>query len=451
MSSEPDFLAKYGRSAPRYTSYPTAPHFSDEINDVAYKNWLGAVSARDRASIYVHVPYCRQLCWYCGCAMRATTSYKPITQYVDTLCREIELVANATPQSPKVARLHWGGGSPTILSGADFLFVTHEIRSAFPFADTAEVAIEIDPRTIDDVKIEILAAAGVTRASLGVQTFAAHIQDAINRRQSPRCVARAVAQLRAAGIRNISFDLMYGLPFQTCDDIKSTISECMDFRPDRISVFGYAHVPWMKKHQNLILEETLPNDAQRMEQSAMAADLLVEAGYVQIGMDHFALPNDSLAQCAGKGALHRNFQGYTDDSSDCLIGLGASAIGSFRDGYVQNTPDVPAYLSLVGQGRLATARGIQISNDDRLRREIIERLMCDFSTDLGEICARHGVPVDALREETGELREMEKDGLVEFVGERITVPPNSRSYIRTVCAVFDAYLKSGKAQHSSVI
>ncbi len=451
MINQTDLISKYGGNAPRYTSYPTAPHFDDSVNASAYQNWLGEIRAEDVISLYLHVPYCRQLCWYCGCNTRATQVYGPVSQYMEFLLEEITLIERLIAEKPVVGRLHWGGGTPTILTGGDFLRTMEKLRESFDFAGDAEIAVEIDPRTMTESKAELLATAGVTRASLGVQEFAAHVQEAINRRQSFRQVVRSVGMLRAAGVESISFDLMYGLPRQTIADIEETAALTVELRPERVAVFGYAHVPWMKPHQLLIDEDALPGAAERPKQAAAAARVLEKAGYEPIGLDHFALPEDSLSKLAKSGGLRRNFQGYTDDQANILIGFGASSIGLFPQGYAQNYSDLPHYFSAVKSGQLPIMRGIEISDEDRLRREIIERLMCNYSIDLGSACAERGASLGLFKDEHRRLKEFADDGLIAFEGDVVTIPYKFRPYVRSVCAVFDSYLQTGKGRHSRAI
>ncbi|MFQ5563390.1 MAG: oxygen-independent coproporphyrinogen III oxidase [Parvularculaceae bacterium] len=451
MPSEQDMISKYGGAAPRYTSYPTAPHFHTGVDGEVYRRWLGALCDGEATSVYLHVPYCRQLCWYCGCNTRATQTYHPVADYVKTLQAEIALVDRALTAKPRVTNLHWGGGTPTILSGGDFIDIMRRLRDAFDFAEDADIAIEIDPRTLTESKADMLAEAGVTRASLGVQEFSEHVQAAINRRQSYQLVAKIVGMLRANGINALNFDLMYGLPQQTEEDVARSAALTAELRPNRIAVFGYAHVPWMKSHQQLIHDDELPTESERLRQSAAAAKVFEAAGYVRIGLDHFALPDDSLAQLSRSGGLRRNFQGYTDDPAEVLIGFGASAIGSFPQGYVQNDSNVRTYAAAVTKGALPVARGVEICLEDILRRAVIERLMCDFTTDLKKICARHDMPASIFEEERAQLEFFEQDGLVTINDDVIAIPKDRRQYVRSVCAVFDSYLKTGKARHSKAV
>ncbi len=442
---------KYGGNAPRYTSFPTAPHFNTSVNEDVYRTWLAGIGADEPTSLYLHVPFCHQLCWYCGCNTRATQSYRPVAQYLEALIKEFALVKDAMAARPIIKTVHWGGGTPTILTGGDFLEAMNKLREAFDLASDAQIAVEIDPRSMTESKAELLACAGVTRASLGVQEFAEHVQSAINRRQSHQQVVRTVAMLGRAGVKSISFDLMYGLPKQTTADVENTAALTAELRPERVSVFGYAHVPWMKSHQRLIDEATLPGERERLQQSLAAARILKQAGYNPIGLDHFALPDDSLSALAKSGGLRRNFQGYSDDPANTLIGFGASAIGSFPQGYVQNITDTRDYLAAIQEGRLPIARGVKTSDEDRLRREIIERLMCDYSTDLSAVCRKHGASLELFTDERNRLEEFEEDGLVAVDGDVIKIPSEFRAYVRSVCAVFDNYLKTGKARHSRVI
>lgn len=442
---------KYGGFAPRYTSYPTAPHFSENVGPALYADWLGALTDEHAVSLYAHVPYCRRLCWYCGCTTRATQSYAPIRTYAQTLLAEIALIRSALRAAPIARRLHWGGGTPTALSGADFLSVMQALRGAFDFARDAEIAIEIDPGTVSETMIDILAEVGVTRASVGVQSLAEKVQQAVNRVQSFERVARVIGALRAAGVGAVNIDLMYGLPHQTVTDVEETTRVCLDLGPDRVSVFGYAHVPWMKSHQRLIDEAALPCPAERLKQAAAAAQTLTDAGYVAIGLDHFALPDDPLARRAADGGLRRNFQGYTDDDADALIGVGASAISSLPQGYAQNHAATRDYQRSVEAGRLPIARGIAVNDDDRLRRAVIERLMCDYRADLRGLAMAHDADPAGFADELARLRAFEEDGLVTIDGEVVTVAPEARAYVRSVCAVFDKYLSTGKGRHSLAV
>ena len=446
-----DILLKYDARVPRYTSYPTAPHFGEAVNAGVYRHWLAGIPAETPLSLYLHVPFCSQLCWFCGCQMSVVNRYQPVASYLDLLAAEIDLVVAALGPGRPVSHVHWGGGSPDIVQGSDFTAIMERLGERFVFADQAEVAVEIDPRIFSPEQAGAFAAAGVNRASLGVQDFDAAVQVAINRVQPYEMTAATVTALRQAGIDDLSFDLLYGLPGQTAAGLIATVDLALELRPDRISLFGYAHVPWMRKHQALMDESALPGAAARLELYQAAAKRLVERGFSAIGIDHFARPGDDLGKAGESGQLHRNFQGYTTDQADTLIGLGASAIGALPQGYVQNATLVPDYRRAIEAGQLATVRGLELDDDDRLRRDVIERLMCDLSVDLGIVSADHGSDPAIFAEALTALEPMQQDGLVTISGDRITVVPAGRTVVRLACAAFDRYLAAGKARHSSAI
>ncbi len=436
---------------PRYTSYPTAPHFHEHITAADYQQWLGTLQDREPLSLYVHIPYCREMCWYCGCNTKATRRYEPVADYVQTLKAEIARVAGSIGSKPIVTHLHWGGGTPTILSAEDMAGVSDLLRDSFQFAADAEIAIEIDPRVLSRDTIDAMVAAGINRASLGVQDFNLHVQMAINRIQPFDMVANAVTDLRQAGISQINFDLMYGLPAQTVADVKWTIERAHSLQPARLAVFGYAHVPWMKKHQKLINNQALPSAEDRLAQAAAIADELTLRGYRRIGLDHYARDGDALAVALAQDRLRRNFQGYTTDQAESLLGFGASAISTLPAGYVQNHTDYGRYTRAVAQGDLATARGVETDQDDRCRRAIIERLMCAMKVDLDNIGAAFDTDASHFAEELDTLRNDFDMGLVEVDGTRIRVTEPGRPWLRTVCAVFDKYLQQNEIRHSRAV
>ncbi len=334
-----------------------------------------------------------------------------------------------------------------MLSSAHFGALMSDLARRFRFSGDAEIAVEIDPRTLDDDRVAALADCGVTRASLGIQDLTPAVQRAVNRVQPFEMVADAVTALRQAGITQINFDLMYGLPTQTVDDVIDTVDRVVELTPDRLAVFGYAHVPWMKTHQRMINEVDLPDGPARWAQSEAAAERLVGHGYRRIGLDHFAAPGDAMTVAVDNGELRRNFQGYTTDGAEALIGFGASAIGALADGYVQNAVPFGQYADDIGDGRLAVRRGIALTADDRLRRAVIERLMCDLAVDLGNL----GADPDSFADELARLAPMEADGLVEIDGGRVRVTETGRPLLRSVCAVFDRYLGSGVGRHSRAV
>ncbi|HLB80180.1 MAG TPA: oxygen-independent coproporphyrinogen III oxidase [Dongiaceae bacterium] len=442
-----EMLLRYDAPVPRYTSYPTAPHFHAGVDAETYREWLGRLGDGDTLSLYLHVPFCAEMCWYCGCHTKVVRQYRPVGEYARLLEREVALVAAAIPARPAVRHVHWGGGTPNMLSAADFAEVMSAIAGHFHLAADAEVAVEIDPRTLTDDRAAAMAAAGVTRASLGVQDFNPDVQAAVNRVQPFELVRTVVQRLHAAGIHRINFDLMYGLPRQTVEHVARTVDLAAELAPDRLAVFGYAHVPWMKTHQRMIDEAALPGAAERLAQAEAAAARLVGHGYRRIGLDHYARPDDAMTRALDEGRLRRNFQGYTTDPSSALLGFGASAIGALVEGYVQNAVPLRAYGEAVRDGRLAVTRGVRATADDRLRGAVIERLMCDLAVDLTNL----GVEPDAFAAELSALAPMRRDGLVEIDGGRLRVTEPGRPLVRTVCAAFDRYLQTGKARHSRAV
>jgi oxygen-independent coproporphyrinogen-3 oxidase len=438
------------RNVPRYTSYPTAPHFTADVGPSVYAAWLAAISADATLSLYIHVPYCTEICRYCGCHTKATRRAEPLDAYADALIGEIDLVA-AAMTACDVVHLHWGGGTPSILGPERLARIVQRIANHFDLSRLVEHAIELDPRQVAKPLADALAALGVTRASLGVQEFSPHVQEAIGRIQPFETVRAAVDALRSAGITRINVDLMYGLPGQTIADVEATADLAAALRPARLALFGYAHVPWFKANQKLIDEAALPGAGERIEQARAAALRLAGHGYVPIGLDHFARAADELAAAARTGRLRRNFQGYTTDPADALIGLGASAIGKLPQGFAQNAVDIAGYVRAVTQGAFATVKGIAVSADDVLRGAIIERLMCDLAVDLEALPA--GTPRGAatFEHERADLDALSAAGLITIEGSRITVTEEGRPFVRLVAAAFDAYLPQGRSRHSIAV
>ncbi len=426
---------------PRYTSYPTAPHFNAGVTGATVMKWLEAIPAHEPLSLYVHIPFCDTLCWFCGCNMRVVNTYSPVAAYTDVLLREIAMVARALKTRRPVAHIHFGGGSPTILKPDDIARIASAIRTHFEVAPDAEFAVEIDPRGLNDATIESFAKAGVTRASLGVQDVNPRVQAAVNRIQPIEVTLSAVERLRAAGVTALNIDLMYGLPYQTVEDVQRTVEAAVAIGPQRFAVFGYAHVPEMKRHQALIDTAALPGGEERVRQYDTMHALLTASGYIPIGLDHFARADDPLAIALRAGRLKRNFQGYTTDDAATLIGFGASAISSLPQGYAQNVVDMPEYRRLILSDNPATARGRTLTGDDRLRRAIIERLMCDLSVDVGAIAAKHGRTAADFDDTFEALEPLVADGICAVRGTTVTVPPEARAGVRIVCATFDAYLR----------
>ena len=438
-------------SVPRYTSYPTAPHFSADVGAEEAGRWLREVGPQEAVSLYLHVPYCRAICHYCGCHTKASRRDGPLIDYGEGLQQELALIAEALGRRQPVSHIHWGGGTPSLLPRDTFLAVVKTIRQAFAILPEAEHAIELDPRTVTAELAATLRDAGIGRTSLGVQDLDATVQQAMGRVQPFEVVAEAVAHLKAEGIDAINFDLMYGLPFQTAETIIDTVRRALTLQPSRIALFGYAHVPWFKTHQRLIDGASLPGAAARLELEAVARAELAAAGYVAIGLDHFAHPEDSMAVALREGQLKRNFQGYTTDTAQTLIGVGASSIGRLPGGFVQNALDVSHWRQAIEAGRLPIVKGKALDRDDRLRSDIIERLMCDYAVDLTAICARFGLTPAAVADAFPMLQDQASDGLVTIDGDQVTVTEAGRAYVRVVASAFDAYLPRNTARHSVAV
>jgi oxygen-independent coproporphyrinogen-3 oxidase len=447
----PDLAAKYDLRVPRYTSYPTAPHFGPDVGADRYAEWLGALPPDVPLSLYLHIIYCAEMCSFCACHVKITKRYEPVTDYLDCLWREVELVADRLGEPRSVSHVHFGGGSPTILTPADLVATVDKLRSRFKILANAEIALELDPRTADEDYVRAMENAGVTRASIGVQDFNPVVQKAINRIQPYEMTAEVIDWLRRHNISDINMDLIYGLPYQTVASVIETIDRAAGLEPRRIALFGYAHVPWMKKHQRLIPESALPDVAERWRQYEAATARLVSFGYQAIGLDHFARADDPMAIAAKDSTLHRNFQGYTTDEAQALIGLGASGIGALPQGYVANQTDLTAYKRTIRAGRLATTRGIAIDDDDRLRRAIIERLMCGMEVDIDAICSKFAVDPAQFDAELDSLAPMEADGLLVRAGRELHMTDDGRALVRAAAAAFDRYLKAGEARHSKAV
>src|SRR5262245_16937583 len=435
------------RAVPRYTSYPTAPHFSSAVDAETYTSWIAALPDEATLSLYLHVPYCNQLCFYCGCHTRATLRRDPVNAYARRLIEEIALLGRFVGRR-KIVHIHWGGGTPSILGIHWLARIADVLGQTFNLAHLREHAIELDPRHLTPALASTLGAIGVDRASLGAQEFNREIQEAIGRVQPFQLVAEGVAALRECGIDQINLDLMYGLPKQRIKDVERSVTLADRLRPQGVAMFGYAHVPWFKPHQRLIDERDLPSARERLAQAQAAHDALLALGYQPIGLDHYARPDDDMAVAARSGRLRRNFQGYTTDQADALLGLGASAIGKLPQGFVQNAPDEGGYTRTIASGTFATVRGIALTEDDRVRGAIIERLMCDLEVALPAV-GRGGD--DCFADEIESLRPLEDEGLLVIDGRRLRVTPEGRPFVRLAAAYFDAYVAKSKARHSLAV
>jgi len=391
MTYDPLHNALLTARAPRYTSYPTADRFSDAVGPDRHLDWLQQIPAGTALSLYVHVPYCRRLCWFCACRTQGARSDAPLDHYLDHLQQEIALIRNALPHDVTINALHLGGGTPTILSADRMDRLGTMLRDAFPLTGATRISVEIDPCDCDDARLDALVRLGMNRASIGVQDFDPSVQAAIGRKQPAELTARMVAGLRERGVNSINMDLLYGLPHQTGQRLARTLRSVLAMDPDRIALFGYAHVPWMARRQALIPEEALPSAQERLDLSDLARDVLLASDYLPVGIDHFAKEDDSLAQASLNGTLRRNFQGYTTDCNPVLVGIGPSAISRMPQGYVQNIAATASWQMAVASGRLPVARGVAMTPLDHLVADIIEALMCYGRVDLPALAKDAGL------------------------------------------------------------
>lgn len=432
---------------PRYTSYPTAVDFDESVKPSTVEGWLAAIAPGADLSVYVHIPFCQKLCWYCGCATSVPNGYDRIASYFDVLLSEIDLWSARIPNG-EVRHLHFGGGTPNALSPEDFRCLTGHLDTHLPMATDREFSVELDPRVLTEGMIEAMADCGVTRVSLGVQTLSPVVQKAINRIQPRAMITRQIASLRRAGIKALNVDLMYGLPLQTIGDVEDAAHYCADVGVNRVSVFGYAHVPWFAKHQRAIAEADLPDVRARMAQAEAAAAVFESAGYVSVGFDHFALPGDALTEAMKEGRLRRNFQGYTDDASEYLIGIGQTAISAFPEGYAQSQKGLIDWRNAVLSGKLPVMRGIEKTAKDRMRAHAIERLLCDMSVDLCAVARSFGFDRQDFDAALARLHELEAHGLCEIDGMQVNVPAEARLLIRNVAAALDPRLVRKENRHA---
>ncbi|SFK08883.1 coproporphyrinogen III oxidase, anaerobic [Pseudovibrio ascidiaceicola] len=447
-----DLEQKYASlNVPRYTSYPTAPHFSEAVTPSLYGDWLESIPHDTPLSLYLHVPFCQEMCHYCGCNTKATRKIAPVLAYVELMLKEIDLVLKRLGTGRLVHHIHWGGGTPSLVPREAFLKIVEKLKDNFVFSEDIEHAIELDPRTVGDYLAETLKMAGITRTSLGVQDFDEDVQKQIGRIQPYKTVMKAVTALRNVGLNDINFDLMYGLPGQSEQTIRETVEYTKELAPGRVALFGYAHVPWFKKHQQLIKEENLPGANERIRLSDVSRDALVDAGYEVIGLDHFALPTDEMAIALKEGRLRRNFQGYTTDTADTLIGFGCSSIGFLPQGYVQTTPSAREWERMVVDDVLPIKKGIAVDKVDLCRAEIIMQLMTYYEVDYAATAEKHGLPVSEFDSIPAEMQEMIDDGVATLEGTVVGVTDAGRRYVRVVAAAFDTYLATQQARHSVAV
>lgn len=442
-------LGLFDARVPRYTSYPTAPQFSAAVGEGDFRSWVRAIAPGSEISLYLHIPFCRRLCWFCACRTQGTATDSPVLAYVDALKEELRHLAAILPEGVTLARLHWGGGTPTLLSPEAIRDLAGAVFAVAPMAPGGEFSVEIDPDEVDAARLDALVAAGLNRASIGVQDFNPEIQEAIGRHQGFDLTVQVAEMIRARGVTGLNADLVYGLPYQTRARLTDTVQKLLSIAPERVALYGYAHVPWMARRQQLIPTDSLPRPEERLDLFDTARRLFVWDGYREIGIDHFARPEDGLARAATEGRLRRNFQGYTDDTAPVLIGLGASSISRFPQGYAQMSASTSGWTKAVREGRFAIERGHAFAGEDLLRGRIIEALMCDFAVSSAELQRDFGTRPEWLANLFAPVAERFR-GYVRLGPEGLAILPAGRPLTRMIAAGFDGYAMAS-AGHSSAV
>jgi oxygen-independent coproporphyrinogen-3 oxidase len=451
MNTQADLkrLGLFDARVPRYTSYPTAPHFAGGVGPGQFAEWIEAVPAGASISLYIHVPFCRRLCWFCACRTQGTTSDAPVIAYADMLREEIKLLRRHLAPGITLSRLHWGGGTPTLLSPDLMRGLADQVFDAVPLAEGGEFSVEIDPNEVDAARLDALAASGMNRASIGVQDFDPEIQKTIGREQSYELTKQVADMIRERGIESLNADILYGLPHQTKTKIADSVQKLLTLSPDRVALYGYAHVPWMSRRQQLIPSDKIPPAQERLGLFETARELFTMDGYDEIGIDHFALPSDGLAKAQKNGTLRRNFQGYTDDTAAALIGLGASSISRFPQGFAQNASATAAHTKAIREGRFSVHRGHVFAGEDLLRARIIEALMCDFRVNRAELLRNFDTTPEVIEAMFQSAKATFGD-MVTLDGDGLAIPTRARPLTRMIARAFDAY-DHAKAQHSAAV
>lgn len=450
-----DLIKRYDKSGPRYTSYPTAVQFHTGFGEAEYRAWAQQSNAGGGPlSLYFHIPFCDTVCYYCGCNKVVTKDRSRAAPYLQRLHRELELQGALFDRNRSVDQLHWGGGTPTFISHDEMRALMTKTRECFNLRDddTGEYSIEIDPREVKKDTIALLRELGFNRMSLGVQDFEANVQKAVNRIQSRDETMAALEAARREGFKSISIDLIYGLPFQSVESFGRTLDEILAISPDRLSVFNYAHLPELFKPQRRINAEELPAPQEKLNILQMTIEKLTGAGYVYIGMDHFAKPQDELAVAQRSGTLYRNFQGYSTHADCDLVGLGSTSIGQVGNSYSQNMKELEEYYAALDAGHLPVFRGVELNHDDLLRREVITQLICHFELDTAKIARQFAIDFESyFALELADLKSMAQDGLVALAAGRLEVQPAGKLLIRNICMVFDRYLREKSGQRFSKV
>jgi oxygen-independent coproporphyrinogen-3 oxidase len=442
---DPVMIRKYDVSGPRYTSYPTADRFIEAFGETQFRHWIGKRNIggiSQPLSVYVHLPFCDTICFYCGCNKVVTRDHGKSAKYIKYLTIELGLVDRMLGQNRRISQMHWGGGTPTFLSRDEMRTLSASLKGVFEQGEDCECSIEIDPRKIEPGTMDFLARLGFGRVSIGVQDFDPHVQKAVNRIQSEEVTRSAVEEARKAGFRSVNLDLIYGLPKQTLDSFNATLDKVLALDPDRIALYSYAHLPKLFKPQRRIAEADLPTPEAKLQILTLAIGRLTGAGYLYIGMDHFAKPDDELAVAQRRGRLHRNFQGYSAQPYGDMLGLGVSAIGQVGPTYYQNRKTLDDYCGALDSGQLPVLRGLELSQDDLVRRAVIRALICNFRLSIESIELAYLISFrDYFADELVDLRRLAEDGLVELHPDWIVVTPAGRLLVRVICMVFDRYLR----------
>jgi oxygen-independent coproporphyrinogen-3 oxidase len=439
-----DLFKKYSRPGPRYTSYPTAPQFTADFGPADFKREIVESNAADDApplSLYFHFPFCRSLCYFCACNVIVTSNPARIEEYVGYIKKETDVIAGLIKPGRKVVQLHWGGGTPTYLTSEQTRDVFDFVADRFEIAEDAEISIEIDPRRLSREQLAVIREVGFNRVSFGVQDFDHKVQETVNRIQPEKVNRDVVRWSRELGFDSINVDLIYGLPYQTVESYEKTLDKIIDISPDRLAVFNYAYVPWLKKHQTVIPEEALPEPGERLRLLKLIIEKLTGAGYVYIGMDHFAKPEDELSRALEDHTLYRNFQGYSTRADAEVYAMGVTSISQLRNVYAQNMKDTKTYIEMLDKGEIPTHVGYRLDDDDKLRRYVITELMCNNRVIKNRVKDRFGVDFDSyFTESLAKLDEFVRDGVVTLSPEKLQVQESGRLVIRNIAMAFDRYL-----------
>jgi oxygen-independent coproporphyrinogen III oxidase len=455
LDFDQELIKKYDKSGPRYTSYPTAPQFTSEYTEESLKKSIQRSNTEmipKALSLYVHIPYCDTICYYCACNKIITKDHSVTEGYLSLLNKEMQMLSPLFDKDRELDQLHLGGGTPTFLSDQEMIALMGMIEENFKVSEQCEMSIEIDPRKVTNESVRLLSNIGFNRISLGVQDFDTKVQQAVNREQSYEMVRDRLLVAREVGVESINMDLIYGLPFQTVETFGDTLDKVIELKPDRLSIFNYAHLPERFKPQRRINESDLPSPSVKLDILQLTVEKLQQAGYVYIGMDHFALESDSMVKAQQEGTLQRNFQGYSTHADTDLVAIGVSSIGSISDSYSQNSSNIDDYTASILAGKLPIVRGLVLSDEDLLRKQVINQLICHFRLDIPLVEKQWGISFRKyFSKELAQLMKMEQEGLLSLDNNTIQVEPKGRFLIRNICMVFDAYLENNTVKYSKVI